>query len=187
MGREAAWGLSQAVAGLSYIPFEDCGAPSRHRPTMKQSLRKTPSHLHLAYRYGKGGDGLVGRHFSLAHAGTVLTLSIDLTPNLLTRKKTAGAYLDAVNFVHNHHKLASLQCGDNLLRSRLIKAWEQVDQPQLRMCLDFGARGRFLYAVKPHSLFTGGIQFDVEEVLQEDERPSRMLPALVTDDARTHP
>ncbi|MEO5670405.1 MAG: hypothetical protein ABIR26_06910, partial [Ramlibacter sp.] len=128
-----------------------------------------PSHLHLAYKYGEASDGLLGRNFTLDVEGRVLTLVIDLTPNFHTRNKSAPAYLDAVNFAHNHHKLKFLQCSDNLLRARLIKAWEQVDQPQLRMCLDLGQRGRFLFAVRPHSLFMGGIQFDVENVLGEEE------------------
>ena len=136
---------------------------------MKYSLRKTPSHLHLAYKYGEGSDGLMGRHFMLEVDDRVLTLTIDLTPNFHTRNKSASAYLDAVNLAHNHHKLRYLQCADNLVRSRLIKAWEQVQQPQLRMCLELGQRGHYLYAVQPHSLFMGGIQFDVEEVLLQDE------------------
>jgi hypothetical protein len=144
---------------------------------MKYSLRKTPSHLHLAYKYGEGSDGLMGRHFTLEVEERVLTLGIDLTPNFHTRKKSASAYLDAVNLAHNHHKLRYLQCPDNLLRSRLIKAWEQVHHPQLRMCLELGPRGHYLYRVQPHSLFMGGIQFDVEEVLEEQAERSRAQPA----------
>jgi hypothetical protein len=143
--------------------------------TMKYSLRKTPSHLHLAYKYGEASDGLMGRHFVLETQERVLTLSIDLTPNFHTRNKAATAYLNAVNFPHNHHKLRYLQCSDNLVRARLIKAWEQVQHPQLRMCLELGPRGHFLYTVQPHSLFMGGIQFDVEEVLKE--QPVRMRAA----------
>jgi hypothetical protein len=142
--------------------------------TMKYSLRKTPSHLHLAYKYGEGSDGLMGRHFTLEVEQRELMLSIDLTPNFHTRNKSASAYLDAVNLAHNHHKLRYLQCADNLVRARLIKAWEQVQQPVLRMCLDLGPRGRYLYGVQPHSLFMGGIQFDVEEVLQEEPSRTRM-------------
>ncbi|AMO23743.1 hypothetical protein GCM10027034_36410 [Ramlibacter solisilvae] len=132
---------------------------------MKYSLRKTPSHLHLAYKYGEGTDGLIGRNFMLEIEDKVLTVAIDLTPNFHTRNKTASAYVDAVNFEHNHHKLRYLQCADNLVRARLIRAWEQINEPQLRMSLELGPRGRYLYTVQPHSLFTGGIQFDVREVL----------------------
>jgi hypothetical protein len=107
--------------------------------------------------------------------GNVLTLTIDLTPNFHTRNKSAPIYLDAVNFAHNHHKLRYLQCADNLVRARLIKAWEDVAEPKLMMCLDLGSRGRFAYVVKPHSLFMGGIQFDVEEVLEEEATRSRPL------------
>jgi hypothetical protein len=134
---------------------------------MRYSLRKTPSHLHLAYKYGEGTDGLTGRNFILDVEGNVLTLTIDLTPNFHTRNKSASAYLDAVNFGHNHHKLRYLQCADNLVRARLIRAWEAVEDPQLIMCLELGPRGRYLYAVKPHSLFMGGIQFDVQQVLED--------------------
>jgi len=140
---------------------------------MKYSLRKTPSHLHLAYKYGEASDGLLGRNFTLEIEGRVLTLAIDLTPNFHTRNKSASAYLDAVNFAHNHHKLRYLQCSDNLMRQRLIRAWEQVQHPELRMCLDMGPRGRYLYAVEPHSLFMGGIQFDVRRVIEEEATRSR--------------
>ncbi|HWI84623.1 hypothetical protein [Ramlibacter sp.] len=136
---------------------------------MKYSLRKTPSHLHLAYKYGEGSDGLTGRNFTLEVEGAVLTVGIDVTPNFHIRNKSAPAYLDAINLAHNYHKLRSLQCSDNLVRARLIRAWDQVEQPQMRMTLDLGERGRFVYSVQPHSLFTGGIQFDVEELV--DEQP----------------
>jgi len=139
---------------------------------MKYSLRKTPSHLHLAYKYGEASDGLLGRQFTLEVEGRMLTLSIDLTPNFHTRSKSAAAYLDAVNLVRNYHKLRYLQCSDNLLRTRLIRAWEQVQQPQLHLCLELGAHGRYLYAVKPHSLFMGGIQLDVERVLEQESTPA---------------
>lgn len=135
---------------------------------MKFSLRKTPSHLHLAYKYGEGTDGLTGRDFVLEVEDNVLTLTIDLTPNFHTRNKGASAYLDAVNFAQNHHKLRYLQCADNLVRARMIKAWEQVPDPHLVLCLELGSRGRFLFSVEPHSLFMGGIQFDVQEVLEEE-------------------
>jgi hypothetical protein len=151
---------------------------------MKQSLRKTPTQLHLAYKYGEGSDRLIGRNLTLLDEGDVLTLTIDLSTNFQLRNKTSAGYLDAVNFVHNHHKLRSLQCGDNLVRTRLIRAWEKVAEPQLRMCLELGQRGRFLYSVQPHSLFAGGIQLDVVEVLDEDMRPSR--PPQQLDNSRSH-
>jgi hypothetical protein len=134
---------------------------------MRYALRKTPSHLHLTYKYGEASDGLLGRNFMLEVEGHVLTLSIDLTPNFHTRNKSAAAYLDAVSLARNHHKLRFLQCSDNLVRTRLIRAWEQVQSPELRLCLELGQRGHYLYAVQPHSLFMGGIQFDVERVIEE--------------------
>jgi hypothetical protein len=136
---------------------------------MKYSLRKTPSHLHLAYKHGEASDGLLGRHFMLSVEGAVMTLVIDLTPNFHTRNKSAAAYLDAVSLVRNHHKLRHLQCSDNLLRTRLVRAWEQVQEPLLRLCLDLGQRGRYLYEVQPHSLFMGGIQFDVQRELEGED------------------
>ena len=136
---------------------------------MKYSLRKTPSHLHLAYKYGEASDGLMGRHFVLEVEGNLLTLTIDLTPNFHTRNKAASNYIDAINLAHNHHKLRNLQCSDNLVRSRLIRAWEQVQQPSMRLVLDLAQRGRFVYAVLPHSLFMGGIQLDVLDVLPDME------------------
>ena len=151
---------------------------------MKYSLRKTPSHLHVAYKYGEGTDGLMGRNFVLDIDGRVLTLAIDLTPNFHTRSKAAAAYIDAVNFAQNHHKLRFLQCSDNLVRTRLIRAWEQVQNPELRLCLELGQRGHYVYAVQPHSLFMGGIQFDVERVL--DAQGSRDAHAHEFHSAREH-
>ncbi len=142
---------------------------------MKHSLRKTPSHLHLAYKYGEASDGLMGRHFLLEVEGRVLTLTIDLTPNFHTRNKAASNYLDAVNLAHNHHKLRHLQCSDNLVRARLIRAWDQVQQPKMRLVLDLGQRGRFVYSVLPHSLFMGGIQLDVQEVLPVEQSSPETL------------
>lgn len=153
---------------------------------MKQSLRKTPTQLHLAYKYGDASDRLIGRNLSLLHEAAVLTLTIDLATNFQLRNKTSAGYLDAVNFVHNHHKLRSLQCGDNLVRARLIRSWESVVEPQLRMCLELGPRGRFLYSVQPHSLFTGGIQLDVVDVLQEDFRTGRPAPQQQLGNSRSH-
>jgi hypothetical protein len=153
---------------------------------MKYSLRKTPSHLHLAYKYGDASDGLLGRNFTLEVLDRQLTLSIDLTPNFHTRNKAASAYLDAVSLAHNHHKLRFLQCSDNLVRARLIKAWEQVQHPQMRMCLELGQRGHYLYAVQPHSLFMGGIQLDVLQVLEEMEPARSRSHSHEFHSARTH-
>jgi hypothetical protein len=159
--------------------------PARAVPlAMKYSLRKTPSHLHLAYKYGEASDGLLGRNFTLQIEGALLTLSIDLSPNFHTRSKTAAAYLDAVTLTQNHHKLKYLQCSDNLVRTRLVRAWEQVEKPQLRMCLDLGSRRQYLYAVQPHSLFAGGIQFDVQQVIEQTT--STEAPADTLEEHHTH-
>ena len=141
---------------------------------MKQSLRKTSSHLLLAYKYGEASDSLTGRNFTLDVQGREMTLHIDLTPNFHTRNKAAASYLDGLNLIHNNHKLKFVQCSDNLMRSRLIKAWERVEQPRLQMCLDLGPRGQFLYAVLPHSLFAGGVQLDVMEQIEIPETPQRV-------------
>lgn len=144
-------------------------APIRTARTMKLPLRRTPSHLHLAYKYGDAADSLLGRNFMLDVQGRELTLAIDLTPNFHIRNKSSPPYLEAVGLTQNHHRLRYLQCSDNLVRSRLIKAWERVEQPRLRMCLDAGERGYYLYLVQPHSLFMGGIQLDVLEVLDDGD------------------
>jgi hypothetical protein len=132
---------------------------------MKQSLRKTPAHLHLAYRYGDTSDNLVGRNFMLHEDGRILTLAIDLGPNFHTRSKSSATYLDAVSLAQNHHRLQFVQCTDNLVRTRLIRAWERVAQPQMRLSLELDTHGRYLYRVEPHSLFMGGIQLDVHEFI----------------------
>jgi hypothetical protein len=153
---------------------------------MKYSLRKTPSHLHLAYKYGEASDGLLGRNFTLQIEGHLLTLSIDLTPNFHTRSKTAAAYLDAMTLTQNHHKLKFLQCSDNLVRTRLVRAWEQVDKPRLRMCLELGPRRHYVYAVQPHSLFAGGIQFDVQEVIEQAPSTETVPDTLVEHHSHGH-
>lgn len=135
---------------------------------MKYSLRKTPSHLHLTYKYGEASGGLLGRNLLLEVDGNVLTLEIDVSANLLARNKQSGWYLDAVSLASNYHKLKSLQCPDNLVRARLIRAWEGVESPRLRMRLVLNPRGRYLYEVSPHSLFMGGIQLDVQAFLEEE-------------------
>lgn len=135
---------------------------------MKHSLRRTPTQLHLAYKDGEDSERLIGRNLSLLRDGAMLTLSIDVASNFQLRNKNSVSYLDAVHLADNHRQLKYLQCSDNLVRSRLIRAWGLVAQPELRMCLELGQHGRYVYAVQPHSLFTGGIQFDVEQVLEEE-------------------
>lgn len=135
---------------------------------MKYSLRKTPAPLQLAYKYGEPGGGLLGRNLQLEAQGNLLTLEIDLAANLLTRNKNASWYLDAVALATNHHKLKSVQCEDNLVRARLLRTWEAVDGPRLRMRLLLGPRGSYLYEVAPHSLLMGGIQLDVQAYLEDE-------------------
>ncbi len=164
---------------------------------MKYSLRKTPSHLHLTYKYGEANGGLLGRNLVLEVAeGNVLTLEIDLSANLLARNKSSPWYLDAVELSSNYHKLKSLQCPDNLVRTRLIRAWEGVQDPKLRMRLVLNPRGRYVYEVSPHSLFMGGIQLDVQAFLEEESeasaptgaapQPGDGAPADVADPHRKH-
>jgi hypothetical protein len=104
--------------------------------------------------------------------GHVLTLEVDLSANLLARNKQSAWYLDAVDLSSNYHKLKSLQCPDNLVRARLIRAWEGIADPRLRMRLVLHPRGRYLYEVAPHSLFMGGIQLDVQAFLEEESETS---------------
>jgi hypothetical protein len=136
---------------------------------MKYSLRKTPSHLHLTYKYGEANGGLLGRNLVLEVVeGNLLTLEIDLSANLLARNKQSPWYLDAVDLSTNYHKLKSLQCPDNLVRTRLIRAWDGIEEPRLRLRLVLAPRGRYVYEVAPHSLFMGGIQLDVQAFLEEE-------------------
>jgi hypothetical protein len=135
---------------------------------MKYSLRKTPSHLHLTYKYGEADGGLLGRNLVLEADGNLLTLEVDLSANLLARNKSSPWYLDAIGLASNCHKLQSLQCPDNLVRTRLIRAWEGVQDPTMRMRLILNPRGRYLYVVAPHSLFMGGIQLDVQAFLEDE-------------------
>jgi len=164
---------SQPEAAPSYTQSGNPGATClRGAPMMKYSLRKTPSHLLLTYKYGEASGGLLGRNLLLEADGNRLTLDIDLSGNLLARNKSSHWYLDAVALGSNYHKLRSLQCPDNLVRSRLIRAWESVEQPSLRMRLNLLPRGRFLYEVSPHSLFMGGIQLDVQAYLEDESELS---------------
>lgn len=133
---------------------------------MQQSLRRTTAHLHLAYGDREASEGLIGRRFMLEIDGARMTLSIDLTPNFHTRHKTAPSYVDAAALVRNHGRLTAVQCDDNLVRTRLVRTWEEMREPQLRLVLDLGPRGQFAYAVQPRLLFTGGVQLDVVEALE---------------------
>jgi hypothetical protein len=153
---------------------------------MKYSLRKTPSHLHLAYKYGESSGGLLGRNLVLEVEGSVLTFEVDLSANLLARNKSSPWYLDAVSLATNYHKLKSLQCPDNLVRTRLIRTWEGIAHPRMRMRLILAPRGRYLYEVAPHSLFIGGIQLDVQAFLEaesETTTPQDEAAALPPADA----
>ncbi len=136
---------------------------------MQHPLRKTPCHLHLAYKYGEPGGGVLGRNMMLAAEGAVLTFTVDLEANLRSRNKNSAWYVAASQLLRSRHRLKSLQCPDNLVRTRLIRAWEQVAHPQMRLLLDLGPAGRFLYDVSPHSLFTGGVQLDIRAFLEELE------------------
>jgi len=132
---------------------------------MKYSLRKTPSALHLAYKYDSAAGDITGSHLTLSREGSLLTVAIDLTGNFRTRDRTGSACQDAVTLAREHHKLKFLQCHDNLVRTRLVRAWEQVVQPRMRLALLMGSHGRCLYEVTPRSLFMGGVQLDVVSVL----------------------
>lgn len=136
---------------------------------IKHSLRKTPSHLHLAYKYGEPSGGLLGRNLVLQQDGATFTLEVDVSANLKARNKTSPWFVAANALARNHHKLKSLQCPDNLVRTRLIRAWESVPNPRLRVRLVLGPEAVYLYEVAPHSLFTGGIQLDVQAILEEPE------------------
>ena len=76
------------------------------------------------------------------------------------------------------------------MRTRLIRAWEGVTDPRLRMRLVLNPRGRYLYEVAPHSLFMGGIQLDVQAFLEEESEtgtPSEETTALAeADPERKH-
>ncbi|MBX3658322.1 MAG: hypothetical protein KF740_07815 [Ramlibacter sp.] len=137
---------------------------------MKSSLRKTPVALQVAFKYGSASDALSGCHFTLDEEGAELTLTVDLTPNFRTRDRNAAAYVDAVMLVREFHKLKHVQCHDNLLRARLVRAWERHRNPSLRLALDLGQRGKLLYAVVPRSLLMGGVQLDVLSVLEVADR-----------------
>lgn len=136
---------------------------------MRHSLRRTAAHLHLTYGGGEASEALIGRRFSLDIDGNSLTLLMDLTPNFQTRNKSAASYIDASALLRNHDRLRSLQCDDNLVRTRLVRTWEEMHEPTLRMVLDLGPRGHFVYAVRPHLLFTGGVQLDVLQALDASE------------------
>lgn len=143
---------------------------------MKYSLRKTSAPLHLAYKYDAPAGNLAGSHLTLTCEGTLLTFTMDLAGNFRTRDRAGGAYADAVALVRDHHKLKFVQCHDNLVRTRLVRAWEQIAQPRMRLALLMGSRGGCLYEVTPRSLLMGGVQLDVLSVLdfqQFDEPDSR--------------
>lgn len=133
---------------------------------MMQPLRRTTAHLHLAYGGGEASQGVIGRRFMLEVEDGQMTLSIDLTPNFHTRQRSAPGYVDAAALARNHQRLSAVQCDDNLVRTRLVRAWQSMREPRLRLVLDLGPRGQFTYAVRPHLMFTGGVQLEVVDVQQ---------------------
>ena len=161
----------------AHAPARDAGAkrpvngvPAAHPPLVRGSTPRPERRF------------AVGRFVLDASA-----LEIDLSANLLARNKSSPWYLDAVDLASNYHKLKSLQCPDNLVRTRLIRAWEGVEDPKLRMRLVLHPRGRYLYEVAPHSLFMGGIQLDVQAFLEdESETHTETEASPVPDEADPH-
>lgn len=133
---------------------------------MRQSLRRTLAPLRLTYGEGEASEGLLGRRFMLDIEGSQLTLSIDLTLNFQTRNKAAASHIEALAFTRNHGRLRALLCEDNLVRTRLVRAWESLPSPQLRLLVDLGPRGHYTYAARPHLPFAGGVQLQVLQVLE---------------------
>ena len=97
---------------------------------MKHSLRKTPSLLHLVYKYDGAGGNVTGCHLTLSCEGSLMTLAVDLSGNFRARDRAIRTYLDAVTLARDHHKLKFVQCHDTLVRTRLVRAWEQVAHPR---------------------------------------------------------
>jgi hypothetical protein len=113
---------------------------------------------------------------------------VDISGNLKARNKASPWHVAANNLVRNHHKLKSLQCPDNLVRSRLIRAWESVPHPKLRLKLVLADGHVYMYDVAPHSLFTGGVQLDVQAYLEEDDsvEGGHWVPATEAAHTRNH-
>ena len=140
---------------------------------MMHSLRKTPSLLHLVYKYDGAGGNVTGCHLTLSCEGSLMTLAVDLSGNFRARDRATRTYLDAVTLARDHHKLKFVQCHDTLVRTRLVRAWEQVAHPRMRLALLMGSRGASLYEVTPRSLFMGGVQLDVLSVLDSAPRDAQ--------------
>lgn len=133
---------------------------------MKFSLRKTPSALQFVYKYDGAAGQLTGSQMTLSREGSLLTLTVDLSANLRTRDhRVGGAWQDAMILARDRHKLKFVQCHDRLMRTRLVKAWEQVDSPRMRLALLMGPALTCLYEVKPRALLLGGVQLDVVDNL----------------------
>lgn len=131
---------------------------------MLQALRRTLAPVQLGYGDGAPSQGLLGRRFMLEVEVGTLTLSLDLTPNFHTRDKTAPGYVDAAALPRNHLRLQEVQIEDNLLRTRLLRAWEAVPNqppPRLLLVLDLGPRGSFRYQVRLQLRFAGGVSLQV--------------------------
>jgi hypothetical protein len=135
---------------------------------MQQALRRTLAPVQLGFGDGAPSQGLLGRRFMLEVEGGTLTLSLDLTPNFHTRDKTATGYVDAAALPRNHLRLQEVQIEDNLLRTRLLRAWEAVPTqppPRLLLVLDLGPRGSFRYQVRLQLRFAGGVSLQVVQAL----------------------
>lgn len=144
---------------------------------MTQSLRRTLAPLTLTYVEGEVSQGLLGRRFALDIVGSDLILSMDLTPNFQTRNPAAPAHVEALALTRRYARLQSLTCEDNLVRTRLVRAWRSLREPQLRLVLDLGPLGHLTFAVRPHLLFAGGVQLQVLQVLEAVAPPPGLAQA----------
>ncbi len=142
----------------------------RKLPAMRQSLRRTLAPVQLDYGDGAASQGLLGRRIMLDLLPGELCVSLDLTPNFHTRDKSAAGYVDAAAVPRNHERLRLVQIDDSLVRTRLLRAWEEAAAsevpPRLSLLLDLGPRGSFRFQVQLQLPFAGGVALQVVRVLE---------------------
>ncbi len=168
--REGGEGPPAANAASRLVPgaYRFVGARGAKLAGMRMALRRTLAPVQLGFGDGAPSQGLLGRRFMLEGEGDTLTLTLDLTPNFHTRDKSAAGYVDAAALPRNHLRLQEVQIEDNLLRTRLLRAWEALPTqppPRLLLVLDLGPRGSFRYQVLLQLRFAGGVSLQVLRAL----------------------
>lgn len=118
---------------------------------MKRSLRKSDADVSVAYSDGGYSNNLRGEDFELERLDAGISLSINLTSNLLVRNKAANCYADASEFVEKHALLESVQIFDSDVVRGVLDTCDKNPNAEWKLRLLLGTRKAFEYSVRPET------------------------------------